>query len=311
MPNVQYQGIIQGLSSLSGADGDVTLRYTFPAGTPPLVHPRAAQSEPKKNLQEKPEVNWTEILTHITDPAAKEHLQKMLSTPPPKVVASKSRQLTIGPVAAINQPGQPPAKRVTQTPPRTAADPAKARELDDIATALGFAPLTFQALPGAQDIFVLGADRKLWLEKAPFGTVPPERQQIDANVLTFQALDGQTVLALGTDGTLWLEMAPFGKVPPARQQVDTKVLAFQALDAQNIVMLGADRNLWLEQGPFGTLGTVPPARQRIDANVRAFQALDAQRILVVGTDDNLWIEQAPFGKVPPDRRQVERGRMGV
>jgi len=40
----------------------------------------------------------------------------------------------------------------------------------------------FQALD-AQTMVVLGTDRNLWLEHAPFGTVPPSRQQVDGNVL--------------------------------------------------------------------------------------------------------------------------------
>ena len=160
---------------------------------------------------------------------------------------------------------------------------------------------TFQAL-NLQDVLVLGSDGNLWLEQAPFGKVPPSRQQVDANVSTFQGLDTQHVLVLGTNDNLWLEQAPFGKVPPSRQQVDANVRAFQALNLQDVLVLGSDGNLWLEQTPFGK---VPPSRQQIDANVFAFQGLDAQHVLVLGRNGNLWLEQAPFGKVPPSRQQVD------
>ncbi len=160
---------------------------------------------------------------------------------------------------------------------------------------------TFQAID-LQNIFVLGSDANLWLEHAPFGKVPPARQQVDGNVRTFQALDTQNVIVLGRDGKLWLEWAPFGKVPPARLQIDANVVAFQALDASNVLVLGYDGNLWLEHAPFGN---VPPARQQIDGNVWSFQPLDGDHVLVLGTDGNLWLEQAPFGKVPPARQQID------
>jgi kumamolisin len=160
---------------------------------------------------------------------------------------------------------------------------------------------TFQGLD-LQNVLVLGRDGNLWLEQAPFGTVPPSRRQVDGNVRAFQGLDAQHVLVLGTDGKLWLEQAPFGTVPPSRRQVDGNVAAFQGLDLQNVLVLGTDGKLWLEQAPFGT---VPPSRRQVDGNVRAFQGLDAQHVLVLGTDGKLWLEQAPFGTVPPSRRQVD------
>ncbi len=159
----------------------------------------------------------------------------------------------------------------------------------------------FQAI-ALENILVLGSDGSLWYEQAPFGNVPPARQQVDAHVSTFQGLAGDYVLVLGTDANLWLEQAPFGKVPPSRQQVDANVRAFQALDLQHVFVLGADGNLWFEQAPFGK---VPPSRQQIDRNARAFQALDLQHVLVLGADGNLWLEQAPFGNVPPIRQQVD------
>src|SRR5262249_22666342 len=109
---------------------------------------------------------------------------------------------------------------------------------------------SFQGLD-SQTICVLGSDRNLWLEHAPFGKVPPGRQQVDGNVQAFQALNTNSIYVLGTDDNLWLEHAPFGKVPPGRQQVDGNVLNFQALDAQNVLVLGVDRALWLEHAPFG------------------------------------------------------------
>jgi hypothetical protein len=99
--------------------------------------------------------------------------------------------------------------------------------------------LAFQGFRGlfgdVPTVLVLGTDRKLWAEHAPFGIDPPAREQVDGNVAGFYGLIGaafslgspgdQTVLVLGTDGNLWLETAPFGTViPPARTKIDANVI---------------------------------------------------------------------------------------
>ena len=210
-----------------------------------------------------------------------------------------------GQACVLNQGGNPLA-RLTGSGPSITLDPrAGCPYVPPASQAL--APQTFQSLD-AQNILVLGTDGNLWLEQAPFGKVPPARQQIDGNTRTFQGLTTQSVYVLGNDGNLWLEQAPFGKPPPARQQVDAGVDAFQALDQQTVVVLGMDRNLWLEQAPFGK---VPPSRQQIDGSVLAFQVLDNQEVVVLATDGNLWLEQAPFGKVPPARQQIDANVQAV
>lgn len=45
---------------------------------------------------------------------------------------------------------------------------------------------TFQALSDTE-VFVLNPDGNLWLEHAPFGHVPPARQQVDRKVEEFRA----------------------------------------------------------------------------------------------------------------------------
>lgn len=166
-------------------------------------------------------------------------------------------------------------------------------------------PTPFQALPGYQQVFVLGGDGKLWLEEAPFGVkIPPKREQVDGNVWKFQALDTNTVYVLGRDKSLWLEQAPFGtKIPPKRDQVDGSVLSFQALDNKRVYVLGTDGNLWLEESPFGK--EIPPKRTQIDANAKDFQALKTGDVVVLGTDGMLWLEQSPFGQVPPRRTKID------
>jgi hypothetical protein len=132
-----------------------------------------------------------------------------------------------------------------------------------------FGKSIFQAL-GVEDVVVLGTDQNLWLEHAPFGNLPPTRQQIDGNVEAFDAVDANTIYVLGSNGALWLEHGPFGSVPPPRQQVDGNVAAFDAIDANTIYVLGQDGKLWLEHGPFNS---VPPPRQQVDGNVAAFDAI--------------------------------------
>jgi hypothetical protein len=84
--------------------------------------------------------------------------------------------------------------------------------------------LTFQGLSATQ-AYVLGKDGNLWLENAPWGHVPPSREQVDGNVAAFQALSATQAYVLGKDGNLWLENAPWGHVPPSREQVDGNVAA--------------------------------------------------------------------------------------
>ena len=80
----------------------------------------------------------------------------------------------------------------------------------------------------ANTVLVLSAeDNKLWLEYAPFGTMPPVpcfapntnvqqfgcRILIDANVRSSWPLNLNTVFVVGSDYNLWLEFGPFGTVP--------------------------------------------------------------------------------------------------
>jgi hypothetical protein len=163
-------------------------------------------------------------------------------------------------------------------------------------------PRYFQLVSGYEQIFVVGWDGSLWLEHAPFGTVPPGRELVEHDVSTFQALDFSTVVVLRADQNLWLEEAPFGQVPPRRHQIDATALAFQALNADTVLVLGADQKLWLETAPFGS---VPPARHQVDANVLTFHALDEEVVVILGSDRKLWLATAPFGSVPPPRVQID------
>ena len=82
----------------------------------------------------------------------------------------------------------------------------------------------FQAL-SASEVYVLQTDGNLWLESAPFGTIPPPgRSQVDGSVYSFNAIDASDVLVLGTDAKLWWEYGPYTSVPPRRLQVDGNVM---------------------------------------------------------------------------------------
>jgi len=158
-------------------------------------------------------------------------------------------------------------------------------------------------------IYVLGQDGNLWFEQAPWGTVPPARQQVDALVADFFPISSTQAVILGTDGNLWLAQGPWGTVPPKRQQIDSNVASFffyepaAGQSLEQIYVLGTDGNLWLEQGPWGT---VPPKREQIDANVLAFQPVSGDNeAYILGQDRNLWLAQAPWGTVPPKREQVD------
>src|SRR5271166_4865422 len=164
-----------------------------------------------------------------------------------------------------------------------------------------FGKSVFQPL-NVTTVLVLGTDQKLWIEHAPFGNLPPTRQQIDGNVAAFDAVDENNVYVLGTDANLWLEFGPFGPVPPPRQPVDFSVADFDPVDANTIYVLDKDGNLWLEHDPFNS---VPPTREQVDGNVAAFDAIDANQIYVLGSNGALWLEQGPFGTVPPSRQQVD------
>lgn len=114
-------------------------------------------------------------------------------------------------------------------------------------------------------VYVIGSDGNLWLEQAPFGTIPPARIHVDSNVIGCAAVDANTVYVVGSDGNLWLEQAPFGTtLPPVRTHVDSNVVGCAAVDDTNVYVLGYDGNLWLENGPFGT---IPPSRTLVDGNV--------------------------------------------
>jgi len=50
------------------------------------------------------------------------------------------------------------------------------------------------------------------MDRAPFGSAPPARAQVDGNVAQFQAIpgtNGTVITVLGTDRKLWNEFAPF------------------------------------------------------------------------------------------------------
>ena len=204
---------------------------------------------------------------------------------------------------------------------------------------------SFQTVDNYATIYVRGTDGNLWLERPPFGNVPPKRDLVDQNVFTFQALDDTIVLVLRADRSLWFEYGPFGQAPISPpMQVDGDVQAFQAYIPGSVLVLGTDGKLWYE---YNLTGQVPPPRnfladnvmmfeavgqsdlffldrgrslwlqqnafqagqpapQLVDENVRAFHQWGLnESVWVLGTDGNLWLEYAPYGNVPPKRDPVD------
>jgi hypothetical protein len=107
-----------------------------------------------------------------------------------------------------------------------------------------------------ETIYVLGTDGNLWVEKAPFGTVPPARTQIDGNVKTFRYPNPDYIYVLSSDeaGILWLEFPQYGGTPPPRVQIDSNVATMEAFDEYSVFVLDRQGALWLWTGPFSWLG---------------------------------------------------------
>lgn len=166
------------------------------------------------------------------------------------------------------------------------------------------------------EAMVLGTNGNLWLEQGPFGTVPPQRIQLDFGTASFQAISDTQFLDLDS-GVLSLTYLDIASHPYSLSStiVDDNVQAYQwlsyiGLSAFEILVLGDDGKLWLEQGP---VSPVPPDRVQVDGNVASFQFLDLNTILVKGTDNKLWLEQGPFRSRPSDSstNRCERGRLST
>ena len=104
--------------------------------------------------------------------------------------------------------------------------------------------------PPLQNVYVHGYWGNLWLERAPFGSVPPARDLVDANVFGFAPLDDRTALIIGNDRKLWLANAPFGSAPPSqRELIAENISDCQWLDTMNpnpgaILARDGDGVLW-------------------------------------------------------------------
>jgi hypothetical protein len=148
-------------------------------------------------------------------------------------------------------------------------------------------------------VYVIGSDGNLWLEQAPFGTLPPNRTPgpVDANAMACSGVDANTVFVVGSDHNFWIEHAPFGpgNIPPLRTLVYTDALGCSAVDANTVYFLDSAGDLWLDKAPFLTLA----ADLTWVASAVGCSAVDASTVYALDGDGNLWLEQAPFGTVPP------------
>ena len=126
----------------------------------------------------------------------------------------------------------------------------------------------FQVL--STSLLVLRTDSRLWLERPPFGALPANGIEIDANVMVPPAP--------GRPGALW---GTFQTLSPFDQGLDA-----------SIFVLGSDGRLWAEEPPFGVVP--PPTRLLVDQNVAGFGFYDDNNLLVLGNDGKLWLESPPF-----------------
>jgi hypothetical protein len=156
------------------------------------------------------------------------------------------------------------------------------------------------------DVYVLGTNGILWLESAPFGTVPPSRFEVASGVWSCKQTSVGQLLVLKADATLWLYQRPNPKavLHPFPIQIDANVRDFYSWDGASVFVLGLNGHLWLESAPFGN---VPPSRVSVDEGVQAFTPWFGSNIqdlgaLVLGSQTYDWpllLELPPFGSLPP------------
>ena len=173
---------------------------------------------------------------------------------------------------------------------------------------------------------VLGSEGNLWLETAPFGNIIQTlttRQQIDANVVQFWAMDQGTVYVLGSDLNLWYEPGPFGDVSKTianRSLIASNVNDFQPLrsatdggeshsgsSADTVFVLRHDAKLWLVQGPYAGIAHTNQTQQFVSDNVIAFGAADPSTLFLIDGNLNLWQKFSPFGpqnSTPVDKNVI-------
>jgi hypothetical protein len=106
----------------------------------------------------------------------------------------------------------------------------------------------FQYVPGGDTTYVLTTADGLWRQA---GTQKPE--QVDHDVVAFQAVDMNLAYVLGHDGRLWQELGNREQavLVDSNVMVDPDQRAFQALDAQHVFLIDNDRKLWAETMPPG------------------------------------------------------------
>src|SRR5580658_818135 len=115
-------------------------------------------------------------------------------------------------------------------------------------------------------VYVLGTDGKLWLEKAPFGNVPPARNLVDSDVSAWKpGANPPELFVLKGDASLWCYPTGFpAKATEGRsgtQIVDNDVLDFYPWDEDTLFILGTNGRLWQAKPPYGK---TPPTRVPVD-----------------------------------------------
>jgi hypothetical protein len=129
----------------------------------------------------------------------------------------------------------------------------------------------------ATDVWVMGSDRKLWLE---YPGTSKSRTYQDANVQAFAPSSG-LVYVMGTDRKLWLESPGQGHGP---NPVDANVGQLAPVDSTFVFVSGyVDGRLWREDGSY-------QHRDFVDANPQSFQPYSRTVLYVLGKDGYLWSE---------------------
>jgi len=111
----------------SGWDGNITLQYTFPAGFKRAPQVRAAtKPNPKSIPHAENEINWSQVIPRVTDPALRAQLRRSLERlAPPPVPANRSAVTIRAKAEPLKiQPSEPPAAPAGRCAPTYPARPA-------------------------------------------------------------------------------------------------------------------------------------------------------------------------------------------
>src|SRR4029077_11727671 len=105
-----------------GWDGYITLEYTFPPGVGPRMRARNASASPPKFVPRplEREIDWSQVLARITDPAVKLHLPLAFAHPQPVTTKPAAIAVKIVPRSEVLNRKETPAGQGNLRPPKVA-----------------------------------------------------------------------------------------------------------------------------------------------------------------------------------------------